>query len=532
MRYSRPGPKPVRRPIRVGLADLDSSGWLASRCSKIPLTRGVDVLVDVDTKVPVRSHGSACRPVVHLCVQRGEREDGGVARRLLEELGAAVGLAHVVVDPEVMASYGIDWTGRFRGNPSAVVRPGDGAEVAAVVAVCKEAGVALVPQGGNTGLVGGGVPLDGEVVLSLRRLAGVTDVDGLGGQLSVGAGTTVAAVQAAAASAGWSYGVDLASRDSATIGGTIATNAGGLQVLRYGSTRAQLVGFEAVLGTGETVSHMGGLIKDNTGYDLGGLLCGSEGTLGVVTAARVRLVPENPERVTTILAFSSTGAAIDAASLLRRSLPELQSLELFLQAGLDLVCRTSGIAPPFPGEHRVYLLAETASQHDPMLAMAEVLYSVAAVEDVAVATEPARRAELWRYREGHTEAINTLGAPHKFDVTLPAPMLATFIDDVSEVVRAVDPRATTWLFGHVGDGNVHVNVTGLEPNDSTVDDSVMHHVAELGGSISSEHGIGRAKRSWLHLNRSHAELSAFRRLKTALDPAGIMNPNVLLPAGS
>ena len=451
---------------------------------------------------------------------------------LLDELGSAVGPAHVAVEPDVTASYGIDWTGRFRGQPSAVVRPGDVAEVGAVVAVCKEAGVALVPQGGNTGLVGGGVPLAGEVVLSLRRMARVTDVDPLGGQLSVGAGTTIADVQAAAASAGWAYGVDLASRDSATIGGTIATNAGGLQVLRHGSTRAQLVGFEAVLGTGETVAHMGGLIKDNTGYDLGGLLCGSEGTLGVVTAARVRLVPQSPECVTTIVAFSSTADAVGAASLLRRSLPELQSLEFFLQPGLDLVCRTSGIAAPFPVEHRVYLLAEAAAQHDPMPNMAAVLDSVAAVEDVAVATDPARRAHLWRYREGHTEAINTLGAPHKLDVTLPAPMLADFIDQVPDVVRAADPRAATWLFGHVGDGNVHVNVTGLEPDDSAVDDCVMHYVAERGGSISSEHGIGTAKRAWLHLNRSGAELSIFRRVKTALDPAGILNPNVLLPATS
>jgi FAD/FMN-containing dehydrogenase len=398
--------------------------------------------------------------------------------------------------------------------------------------VCKKAGAALVPQGGNTGLVGGGVPLAGEVVLSLRRLVGVIDVDPLGGQLSVGAGTTIADVQAAADSAGWAYGVDLASRDSATIGGTIATNAGGLQVLRHGSTRAQLVGFEAVLGTGETVSHMAGLIKDNTGYDLGGLLCGSEGTLAVVTAVRLRLVPQSPERVTSILAFSSTVAAVDAASLLRRSLPELQSLEFLLQSGMDLVCRTSGIQAPFRGEHRAYLLAEAAAQHDPMPAMAAVLDSLVALEDVAVATDPARRAQLWRYREGHTEAINLLGAPHKLDVTLPAPMLAAFIDRVPEVVRTADPRATTWLFGHVGDGNVHVNVTGPEPDDLRVDDRVMRYAAELGGSISSEHGIGTAKRLWLYLNRSDAELSAFRRLKTALDPAGILNPNVLLPAGS
>jgi FAD/FMN-containing dehydrogenase len=516
---------------------------MASRCQLARLIWGVDICVDtlVDVHKTLTSTladrcvthwAHACVSFRHRPAHGGGREDGGMSAGLLEELSAVVGPAQVLVDPEVIASYGADWTGRFRGHPSAVVRPGNAAEVAAVVALCNGAGVALVPQGGNTGLVGGGVPLSGEVVLSLRRLNGVIDVEPLGGQLSVGAGTTVADVQAAAASAGWSYGVDLASRDSATIGGTIATNAGGLQVLRHGSTRAQLVGFEAVLGTGETVSHMGGLIKDNTGYDLGGLLCGSEGTLGVVTAARVRLVPQSPECVTTLVAFTSTAAAVDAASLLRRSLPELQSLEFFLQPGLDLVCRVSGMAAPFPGEHEVYLLVEAASQHDPMPAMAVVLDSLAAVEEIAVATEPTRRAQLWRYREEHTVAINTLGAPHKLDVTLPAPMLATFIDDVPDVVRTADPRATTWLFGHVGDGNVHVNVTGIEPDDSTVDDHVMCHVAELGGSISSEHGIGTAKRPWLRLNRSEAEISTFRRLKAALDPAGILNPNVLLPAGS
>ncbi len=455
-----------------------------------------------------------------------------MSTRLLQQLRETIGSAHVIVEPDVMESYAVDWTGRFTGHPMAVVRPGDGGEVAAVVALCKEAEIPLVPQGGNTGLVGGGVPLAGEVVLSLRRLAGVTDVDTLAGQLSVGAGTTVADVQAAAAAAGWAYGIDLGSRDSATIGGTIATNAGGLQVLRHGSTRAQLVGFEAVLGTSETVSHMGGLVKDNTGYDLGGFLCGSEGTLGVVTAARVCLVPSTPERVTSILAFSSSAAAVDATSLLRRSLPELQSLELFLHSGLDLVCRVTGTAGPFRGAHRVYLLAEAAAQHDPMPAMAAAFDSIAAIEDVAVATDTYRRAQLWRYREGHTEAINTLGPPHKLDVTLPAPLLAAFIDHVPHVVRAADPKATTWLFGHAGDGNVHVNVTGVDPDDLTVDDRVMHYVAELGGSISSEHGIGSAKRRWLHLNRSEAELGAFRRLKAALDPVGILNPNVLLSSRS
>jgi FAD/FMN-containing dehydrogenase len=452
-----------------------------------------------------------------------------MSRVLLDELRNVVGPTNVLLEPDLMASYAADWTGRFQGHPSAVIRPKDVAETAAVVVACKQEGVALVPQGGNTGLVGGGVPLGGEMVLSLRRIGGVADVDPLGGQLSAGAGSTVAVVQAAAKAAGWEYGVDLASRDSATIGGTIATNAGGLQVLRYGSTRAQLVGFEAVLGTGEVVSHMDGLIKDNTGYDLGALLCGSEGTLGVITSARMRLVPQSPERVTAVLAFPSSVAAVDAASLLRRSLPELQSLEFFLQPGLELVARSSGVALPFPEDHWAYLLVEAAGQRDPMPALTDVLDSVAAIEDAAVATESTRRSQLWHYREGHTEAINTLGAPHKLDVTLPAPSLAAFIDHVPDVVRTADAHAMTWLFGHVGDGNVHVNVTGVEPDDLSVDDQVMRYVAGLGGSISSEHGIGTAKRAWLHLNRSGAELAAFRRIKKALDPAGILNPNVLLP---
>jgi FAD/FMN-containing dehydrogenase len=449
--------------------------------------------------------------------------------RVVKDLRAVVGAEHVLVEPDLTASYATDWTGRFVGTPAAVVRPGRVAEVAEVIALCREAAIALVPQGGNTGLVGGGVPLAGEAVMSLRRLAGVTDIDVRAGQLTAGAGTSVADVQAAAVAAGWAYGVDLGSRDSATVGGTVATNAGGLQVLRHGATRAQLVGLEAVLGTGATVSHMGGLLKDNTGYDLAGLLCGSEGTLGVVTAARLRLVPPSPERVVALLAFSSTPTAVDAAFLLRRALPDLQSLELFLQSGVNLVCRVTGAPHPFADPHPAYLLAEAAGQRDPLPAMAAAIESTLSVADVAVATDSTRQAQLWRYREGHTEAINTLGAPHKLDVTLPAPALAAFIDRVPGVVAEADARATTWLFGHAADGNVHVNITGVAADDLTVDDRVLTYAASLGGSISAEHGIGTAKRPWLHLNRSEAEIGAFRSIKRALDPAGIMNPNVLLP---
>jgi FAD/FMN-containing dehydrogenase len=447
----------------------------------------------------------------------------------LARLRDAVG-PEVVVDPELVASYTTDWTGRFVGHSPAVVRPGSTEEVAAVVSVCRELDLALVPQGGNTGLVGGGVPLRGEVVLSLSRLASAEPVDTRSGQVTAGAGVTLGDLQRAARSAGWHYGVDIASRDSATVGGTVATNAGGLHVLRYGNTRAQVVGLEAVLGTGAVLSHLAGLVKDNTGYDWPGVVCGSEGTLAVVTAARLRLVPPMSHSTVALVAFAAVPHAVDAAGELRRSLPSLEACELFFASGLELVCSVFGLPTPFPHRHPVYLLVEAADRTDPTEVLAEACGAIDHVADVAVATGPGRRAELWRYREAHTDAINTLGPPHKLDVALPNRTLAEFIDRVPEVVQAADPAARTWLFGHVGDGNVHVNVTGLAPDDDRVDDVVFRLVAELGGSISAEHGIGTAKKRWFHLSRTEAEVAAFRSLKRAYDPDGVLNPNVLLPA--
>ncbi|MGQ0521092.1 MAG: FAD-binding oxidoreductase [Actinomycetota bacterium] len=445
-------------------------------------------------------------------------------------LAEVVGPGHVLEDPDVTAGYCADWTGRYRGSTPLVVRPGSAAEVAAVVGVCRDLGVAMVPQGGNTGLVGGGVPLDGEVVVSLRRLAGVGPVDQVAGQVTAGAGATVAGVQRAAGAAGWAYGVDFASRDSATVGGSVATNAGGTRVLRYGDTRAQLLGVEAVLGDGSVVSHLGGLVKDNTGYHLPSLLCGSEGTLGIVTAARLRLVPPAPERVVALLGFADVAGVVGAAGVLRRRVPSVEALELLLDDGLGLVCTALGLARPFPSAHPAYLLVEAAGTSSPLDELSSGVGELAGVADVAVATDSVRRAELWRLREGMTEAVNTLGAPHKLDVALPGGGLAPFLAEVPAVVAAAGGGdARTWLFGHVGDGNVHVNVTGVAPGDEAVDGAVLELVASLGGSISAEHGIGRAKRRWLHLGRSPAEIDAFRALKRALDPSGILNPGVLLP---
>ena len=449
---------------------------------------------------------------------------------LASSLAEVVGGRHVITDPATAAGYAVDWTGRFRGSARAVVRPGTAAEVAEVLVRCGRAGVAVVPQGGNTGLVGGSVPLHGEVVLSLRRLAAVDDVDVLAGQVTVGAGATLAAVEAQAATGGLAFGVDLGARDSATIGGMIATNAGGLRLLRYGPMRAQVLGVEAALADGSIISHLGGLVKDNTGYDLAGLLCGSEGTLAVVTAARLRLVPAYGRRVTALLAFADAGAALEAVAGLRSALPSLEAVELFFADGIALVCETLGLAPPFNTLHEAYLLAECADHADPLGPLAAAVEAlVDAPADVAVAEDGPRRRELWRYREGHTEALNLAGPPVKLDVTLPARGLAEFIPAVRAAVAGAAPGARTYLFGHAADANLHVNVIGVDPDDRAVEDAVLRLVASMGGSISAEHGVGAAKRPWLHLNRSEAELAVFRSIKAALDPAGILNPHVLLP---
>jgi FAD/FMN-containing dehydrogenase len=450
-------------------------------------------------------------------------------RELRTELAAIVGAEHVLVEPDVIAGFCTDWTGRFVGHAPAVVRPGSTAEVAQIVAWCRRTAVALVVQGGNTGLVGGAVPLRGEVVCSLRRLTDLGEVDRASGQVTAGAGVTIAEVQARAASAGWAYGVDLASRDSATVGGSIATNAGGLRVLRYGDTRAQVVGVEAVLGTGDVVSHMSGLTKDNTGYHLPSLLCGSEGTLGVVTAARLRLVPRESERVVALLAFDGVAAALAAVGSLRSGLPSLSAAELFFDEGVALVCQVFGLRPPFAHAHRAYLLVEAAGAGDPADALSSAVDSLHGVADAAVATDAVRAAQLWRYREAHTEAIARVGTPHKLDVTLPAGALAEFVAAVPGVVERVFPGARTWLFGHAGDGNVHVNVTGVPADDDRIDETVLRLAAGMGGSISAEHGIGVAKARWLSLCRSPAEIAAFRSIKRALDPDGVLNPGVLFP---
>ncbi|HEX5396401.1 MAG TPA: FAD-binding oxidoreductase, partial [Candidatus Limnocylindria bacterium] len=371
--------------------------------------------------------------------------------QLLSALRDIVGDAQVLTDADLKASYETDWTRRFSGAALAVVRPASVDEVAAVVRCCADAGVAIVPQGGNTGLVGGSVPRGGEVVLSLARLRSLAPVEG--DAVTAGAGATLAALQAHAVAAGWEFGVDLGARDSATIGGMIATNAGGINVLRHGSMRQQLLGVEAVLADGSVVSRLAGLRKDNTGYDLAGLLCGSEGTLGIVTAARLRLVPPLPRRALALLGLPSVEAAIEVASAARRELPSLLAAELFFEEGLSLVVGHTGASRPFAALHGAYLLLEVAAKEDPT---DEIVGFLGDRDDVLLAGDPAGRRRLWELRERHTEAIASAGIVHKLDVSLPPQRLAEFVGRIGPRLEAAVPGARLILYGHIAEANLHV----------------------------------------------------------------------------
>ena len=455
---------------------------------------------------------------------------------LVARLRELLGEEQVVTDPDVAAPYAQDWTRRWQGTPLAVLRPGTGEEVAAAVRACSEAGVPLVPQGGNTGLVGAGVPQDGEVVLSLRRLNRVGEIDTLARTVTAGAGATLASVQAAARSAGLDVGIDFAARDSATIGGIVATNAGGERVQRHGVTRTQVRGLEAVLAGGSVVSRLSGLPKDNSGYDLVQLLTGSEGTLGVITAVRLRLVRPAVATATALVAVQTPGDALGVLTAVRDRFSGLDAAEYFHDDGLRLVLRHRSLNSPFGRPYPLYLLLEVAgtegsSSGQAVEELAEVLGDLDVVRDAVLAGTAADRRRLWELREAHTESISAEGVPVKLDVAVPLDCLAGFEQRLPDVVRQVSPRAVPILFGHIAEGNVHVNLLSATEDDAdgAVTEAVLRLVAELGGSISAEHGIGLAKRRWLPLTRSAADIAAMRSIKRALDPAGILSPGRVLP---
>ncbi|MFL6206177.1 MAG: FAD-binding oxidoreductase [Acidimicrobiales bacterium] len=447
----------------------------------------------------------------------------------LDALRGAVGAPRVVTDPDQRATHETDWTRRWRGDAGAVVRPATTAEVQAVIQAARRHRFALVPQGGNTGLVGGAVPTGGAVVVDLRGLDDLEPVDVAAAQVTVGAGVALARLQAHVAPHGLEVPVDLAARDTATIGGMVATNAGGTHVIRHGSMRAQLLGLEAVLGNGDVVrSNLAGLLKDNTGYDLAGLLCGSEGTLGIVTRARLRLAVAPAERVVLLVGFASVEDAVAVLPRLRAR-AGLAAVEMMRGDGVALVAEHLGATFPLQPVPPCTLLVELVGDHTE--ADLAALVATAGVVDAAtaVATDAVGQAALWRWREAHPEAAAAHGVVHKADVTVPVDGLAALSGRVDAVVERVAPGARTIVYGHLADGNLHVNIVGPTTDDERPVDAVLELVLELGGSVSAEHGIGTAKRAWLERQRGASVVAAMRAVKAALDPDGILNPGVLLP---
>jgi FAD/FMN-containing dehydrogenase len=472
---------------------------------------------------------------------------------LLADLRAITGPGHVLTEPDVVAGYATDWTRRYAGVATCVVTPGSTAEVADVVRACAARGARIIPQGGNTGLVGGSIPpasSDGfaAVILSARRLTSLEPVDRASGQVTAGAGVTIARLGAHAASSGLRYGVDLASRDSATVGGTIATNAGGIHTIRYGPTRSQVAGVRAVLADGSVAGSLSRLTTGSSGYDLAQLLTGSEGTLAVITQARLLLRPAEPAAAVLLSGTAGIAEAAELTGLIRAAIPGLLAAEYVDAAGLALVRQAAGLPAPLSAEYRGYLLAEIAGTGDRGDAD-HLLQQIARVRlpaDTVLAQDARGMAALWAYRDRLTEAIAMVGIPHKIDVAVPAGGLGAFCAELGDVVRAAvgvgragavgagresapggPPRLV--VFGHVGVGNLHVNVLGPDPDDTQVDVAVGRLAAAHGGSGAAEHGVGRAKTGWLGWTMPPAEISAMRAIKAALDPAGLLNPGVLLP---
>ncbi len=439
-----------------------------------------------------------------------------MATVVVEQLKAVVGAAHLSTDPDVLAARCVDWTGRYRGRATALVRPGNAGEVAAVLRICRDAGVPVTVQGGRTSLVAGTVPDRDDVLLSTERLTGIGAVDTAEGTIRVGAGVTLAALQRAAADAGLLFGVDLAARDSATVGGMASTNAGGLRTVRYGNMREQVLGVQVALPDGTVLQRDSRVRADNTGYDLVSLFVGAEGTLGVITALDLRLRPIPANRVTAVCGFDDLDALVAAARALR-DIQTVAALELIDGRAVAL-----GVTMPVRGDW--LLLVELAGDTDQTPVMAAALEGLPLCGDPAVGVDSADQQRLWRSRESLTEAIARIGAPMKFDVALPLSEIRGFAAGSRELAR----DTTTVLFGHIGEGNLHLNVLGCKPeNEANMYGQMMELIAASGGNVSSEHGIGSVKRAYLAMSRDPADIAVMQAVKAALDPTGYLNPAVL-----
>jgi FAD/FMN-containing dehydrogenase len=456
----------------------------------------------------------------------------------LERLKQAAGPGGFSEDPCEIAPHLTEWRGKYTGHSPLLLKPATTAQVAALLAICHETGTKMVPQGGNTGLVGGQIPFHGEVLLSTRRLSKVRAVDPHAPALIAEAGVTLHGVQQAAADAGFFFPLSLASEGSCTIGGNIATNAGGTHVIRYGMTRALVLGLEVVLADGRVLDLLRLLPKDNTGYDLKQIFIGAEGTLGVVTAAALKLFTKPKSRAVGFAAISSPAAALALLAAMQEKTGGLVSaFELVPRIALELVlAHIPGTRDPLSAPSPWYVLVEaTAGEGVDLQSLFET--GLMDADDAVVAASQAQAASLWALRENISEAQKREGASIKHDIAVPVASVPAFLARAVPEVLKLASGARPVSFGHLGDGNLHFNFQSPRPGDDKPFlalweemQLVVHDVVkEFGGSISAEHGIGVMKRDALPRYKSHEELEAMRALKAAFDPKDILNPGKLVP---
>ncbi|ORW46968.1 oxidoreductase [Mycobacterium paraense] len=443
----------------------------------------------------------------------------------LADLTGIVGSNHVITDTDVLAGRSVDHTGRYRGRASALVRPGSAEEVAAVLRVCRDAGANVTVQGGRTSLVAGTVPEHDDVLLSTERLGAVGEVDTVERRVEAGAGAPLATVQSAATAAGLVFGVDLAARDTATVGGMASTNAGGLRTVRYGNMGEQVVGLQVALPDGSLMRRHSRVRSDNTGYDLPALFVGAEGTLGVITALDLRLHPTPSHRVTAVCGFADLEALVDAGRCFR-DVDGIAALELIDGRAAALTAEHLGVGPPVTADW--LLLVELAADHDQTDRLADLLDGVRLCGEPAVGVDVAAQQRLWRVREALADVLGVYGPPLKFDVSLPLSSIGEFARAAADLIGTHAPEALPVLFGHIGEGNLHLNVLRCPAErERELYEPMMDLIARSGGNVSSEHGVGSRKRPYLGMSREPADIAAMRAVKAALDPTGYLNAAVL-----
>jgi FAD/FMN-containing dehydrogenase len=444
---------------------------------------------------------------------------------MLRSLATTVGSNHVVTDPDVLAGRSVDHTGRYRGRASALVRPGSAEQVAEVLRVCRDAGAHVTVQGGRTSLVAGTVPEHDDVLLSTERLCVLGDVDAVERRVEVGAGATLAALQHAATAAGFVFGVDLAARDTATVGGMASTNAGGLHTVRYGNMGEQVLGLQVALPDGSLLRRRSLVRRDNTGYDLPALFVGAEGTLGVITALDLRLHPTPSHRVTAVCGFADLESLVEAGRTFR-DVDGIAALELIDGRAAALTGEHLGVGAPVQGDW--LLLVELAADHDQTDRLADLLEGVQMCGEPAVGADVAAQQRLWRVRESLADVLGVYGPPLKFDVSLPLSAISEFAREAVDLIDMHVSETLPVLFGHIGEGNLHLNVLRCPAeHERTLYEPMMDLITRCGGNVSSEHGVGSRKRPYLGMSREPADIAAMRTVKAAFDPTGYLNAAVL-----